>query len=984
MYGATNGSVEPQNTHAIVLDSEKGLLVRNEENSSRRLPYEKAGTALVLLSLVFAYVNVVHPESQHVPDVSTKQHALGIVSLMSAAGTGVELDGDYDIWFTAGSWKRSYVYHAESSRVNDVEVLFGSGGYTNGVAVYPDAGQMYMTNPGKNGDKGMISMSNVDGSEAATVMNLESSSPSGICLDIDSELVYWTESDKGAVIRSDLEGSKLEAVIWDIPNPVDVKLHTITQRLFVASFDGSIYTATTSGTEHKLLLNASCTIGGLDIIPPTNQLFYACGGDIWSVDSETGGSRTLVVGGFDSISSIAITPNFGTLWVVDQGSEVISACAINGSECWEVFNVEEPKYIHISTFAESSIGDDANLGDNATALPPDDDQVMSVLPEAEDPTEDEDTAEEESEDSSTTTVDEPWTYDLFVSSSTSGTSGPYIYELKKIEKKNTTTELVAHFADGLALDQRSGFLFFTDRTNSIMRTSLAGKHEHQSYDTLYTYEGSPRGIALAPSEGYLYWVDDSNAAVMRGSTDGLSFETVFTGILEMRDVKLTYDASTGECANMFISSAFDNTIVRTDCDGGDVTDLLTGFNEVVGMALDPLHDVIFWADSTEIHMANLTTGEYINQIADGFTSLSYLDIDVSKGRLYFTDSGDDAVWGMDLSAGELRKLATVKDACGVVALHNMSQTYTSVPVMEPTATPTASPTASPQKSPSAAPNPSPTSGPTQPMATFFFTAGTIEDTSELWHYHPVSSLSSAEYLFGESNRTGDVYAVAYADQLNAVFFSTGSQGIYTSNLDKPTPKLLFQEGTVSEIRGLDVDPYEGLVYWVDHQLGCIMRGTVDGESVELLASGLTQAHDIKLRFSGSVCQTIYVSTSDGIYSGTCDGKSFDLLVSASGAKGLALDAKKGQLYFNDGSSSVYRVDWTSGKSLQTLYNPYQGTFSSFLDVDPLHRVLYVTDDTWNTIWSLKIDLTSEALTWTALLSSQSPRSVALVQDRWSF
>lgn len=270
------------------------------------------------------------------------------------------------------------------------------------------------------------------------------------------------------------------------------------------------------------------------------------------------------------------------------------------------------------------------------------------------------------------------------------------------------------------------------------------------------------------------------------------------------------------------------------------------------------------------------------------------------------------------------------------------------------------------------------------MSTFFFTAGTVGDTSELWHYHPVSSLSSAEYLFGESNRTGDVYAVAYADQLNAVFFSTGSQGIYTSNLDKRTPKLLFQEGTVSEIRGLDVDPYEGLVYWVDHQLGCIMRGTVDGESVELLASGLTQAHDIKLRFSGSVCQTIYVSTSDGIYSGTCDGESFDLLVSASGAKGLALDAKKGQLYFNDGSSSVYRVDWTSGKSLQTLYNPYQGTFSSFLDVDPLHRVLYVTDDTWNTIWSLKIDLTSEALTWTALLSSQSPRSVALVQDRWSF
>lgn len=218
----------------------------------------------------------------------------------------------------------------------------------------------------------------------------------------------------------------------------------------------------------------------------------------------------------------------------------------------------------------------------------------------------------------------------------------------------------AQFADGLAYDKLRQISYFSDQDSTVYKMTLDGQ-----VTTLYSTLGSPRGMDLDPSSELLYWVDSDNAAVKRAPTSGGGkIETVFAGLMDMRDVKLQFDSTTGECAYLYVSTALTNEIYRATCDGGGAELVTAGFNKVVGLAVDPAREAVFWADSTEIHTVNTTSGEYIGMVASGFSGLSYIDLDLVHGRLFVADTVGDALWGVDLKSHEYWELIDVPSPRG--------------------------------------------------------------------------------------------------------------------------------------------------------------------------------------------------------------------------------------------------------------------------------------------------------------------------------
>lgn len=208
------------------------------------------------------------------------------------------------------------------------------------------------------------------------------------------------------------------------------------------------------------------------------------------------------------------------------------------------------------------------------------------------------------------------------------------------------------FADGMAYDKLRQIVYFSDQDSAVYKMTLDGQ-----VTTLYSTLGSPRGMDLDPSSELLYWVDSDNAAVMRAPTSGRGdVETLFAGLMDMRDVKLQFDSTTGECAYLYVSTALTNEIYRATCDGGDAELFTAGFNKVVGLVVDPSSEAVFWADSTEVHTANMTSGAYIGMVASGFSGLSYLDLDLVHGRLFVADTVGGVLWGVDLRSHETWEL----------------------------------------------------------------------------------------------------------------------------------------------------------------------------------------------------------------------------------------------------------------------------------------------------------------------------------------
>lgn len=232
---------------------------------------------------------------------------------------------------------------------------------------------------------------------------------------------------------------------------------------------------------------------------------------------------------------------------------------------------------------------------------------------------------------------------------------------------------------GIAVDESAGKLYWSDDYR-VMRADLDGSNRK---GVVVKIETSPRGMALDVDHGKLYWADHDSRKVRRSNLDGSDVEDLVS--TELWPVGIALDVSGGLMYwTEYDVHTFNGTIRRADLDGSNIEEPLVqdvfpsgpvaldlvhgkmywvwsfwwiyrgdldGSNieyvlyaggETLDIALDPLGGKIYWGAADyeywdyAIRRANLD-GSEIEEIVP-YDWAEVITLDVEAGKMYYADS----------------------------------------------------------------------------------------------------------------------------------------------------------------------------------------------------------------------------------------------------------------------------------------------------------------------------------------------------------
>ena len=450
--------------------------------------------------------------------------------------------------------------------------------------------------------------------------------------------------------------------------------------------------------------------------------------------------------------------------------------------------------------------------------------------------------------------------------------------------------------EGLALDAEAGKIYWTDySTDKIQRANLDGSRVE---DLVTTGLSIPRGLTLEPAAGKMYWADSGTGKIQRANLDGSQVEDLLSsessaplglalasavaslspnpeatfprdGVMRRFTVqasepivvvanpagtssKMLVAESTSafnECpaqqedsltrrhgqavylggcspgpATVELRRASDQAVLRTytvrvsgklklywtnasrqdriqraDIDGTNVEDLVTtGLSEPIDLALDVTEGKMYWTDqgTDKIQRANLDG----SNIEDLVTTLDYpvgLALDLGEGKMYWTDLNTDKIQRANLDGSQVEDLVTT--------------------------------------------------GLSRPR-------GIALDTG-----------------------AGKMY---WMDQ--------GTDKIQRANLDGSDIEDLVSSG-LNDVDRLALDLDGGKMYWTDSRARKIQRANLDGSDVEDLVAGLSEPRGIALDLDGGKMYWTDSGT-DRIQSADLDGSNIQTIVTGiAGPTSIALE-----------------------------------------------------------------------------------------------
>ncbi len=237
-----------------------------------------------------------------------------------------------------------------------------------------------------------------------------------------------------------------------------------------------------------------------------------------------------------------------------------------------------------------------------------------------------------------------------------------------------------------------------------------------------------------------------------------------------------------------------NKIQRSDGDGSNVEDVLTGLNAPIGLDIDTVNGKIYWTNRLQIERANLD-GSDIEILHTDTVNTFDIKLDVDHGKMYWThDDGSKVVTGANLDGSGAQTISMSPNRAAFISLDT--------------------------------------------------TTGRIYLTE------------SASGRISRMNMDGSglTKLVTHLDtpmgnglDLNAgkVYWTDGAAG------DKLNRANLDGSGAATIVSGLNaaqdaaVDTVNGKVYWVDAlTVPAVKRANLDGSNVETLVTGLTRPRGI--------------------------------------------------------------------------------------------------------------------------------------------
>ena len=274
-------------------------------------------------------------------------------------------------------------------------------------------------------------------------------------------------------------------------------------------------------------------------------------------------------------------------------------------------------------------------------------------------------------DTSGNAIETTWTFTTQVEDAAQNKIYWTDYSTGKIQRANLDGSGVQDLVTGLrnprdiALDMSGGKMYWTDMgTGKIQRANLDGS----GIQDLVTGLRNPKDIALDVVGGKMYWVQLNRRNIQRADLNGSNVEVlVFPG----RTDHIALDVVGGR---IYWADSPWKKIRRANLDGSNMEDLITrGLEENPdSIALDVAGGKMYWIEQpdgsrdpnvrlSKIRRANLD-GSNMEDLITSKTRqihiLSDIALDVSNGKMYWTDVGTDKIQRANLDGTGLQDLVT--------------------------------------------------------------------------------------------------------------------------------------------------------------------------------------------------------------------------------------------------------------------------------------------------------------------------------------
>lgn len=202
---------------------------------------------------------------------------------------------------------------------------------------------------------------------------------------------------------------------------------------------------------------------------------------------------------------------------------------------------------------------------------------------------------------------------------------------------------------GVALDVPRRQVYWSD--DPTAKVSRIG-YDVSGQVALATTTGSPKGVAVDGTNGRLFWAE--GAAVRSAPLDGGPAVTVATGMAP------TSVAVEPAAQRVYWTDEGTDAIRRADYAGGSSTLLYQSSNPLSnprGLAIDLPNGKLFWAEGADVKTASLDGTLVTTPVAGAAPSApSAVAVDPKAKRIYWTDTGTDAVHSAPYSGSPAQKL----------------------------------------------------------------------------------------------------------------------------------------------------------------------------------------------------------------------------------------------------------------------------------------------------------------------------------------
>ena len=226
----------------------------------------------------------------------------------------------------------------------------------------------------------------------------------------------------------------------------------------------------------------------------------------------------------------------------------------------------------------------------------------------------------------------------------------YFYEglTRKVQKSDLNTPSVVDVLDltplspsapsGIDIDFAASQLYWVESNGggAINRVNLNGTGN----TTLLTYPTTsfPRRVDLDLDAGHLYFSEGGHNSIVRSNLDGTSPTTLVSGVGLSVPTDLEIDT-----VNSFLywGDFGTQSVYRSKLDGSDVVTLFSDVGSIRGIAVDLIHDKIYWSgDFSGIKYGNLDGSGVATDLLTSYVAASDdIEIDLVNNKLYWSDRG---------------------------------------------------------------------------------------------------------------------------------------------------------------------------------------------------------------------------------------------------------------------------------------------------------------------------------------------------------